>query len=174
MVDSTGETVHEYYKHHLFETDHKWGCTAGTGFSCIRVPVDGISTRTSIGICMDLNPWEFQAPFTAYEYANYILKNDITLTLIPMAWLLPRSTPHDNDQLPSNQTLQYWIDRLTPLIDDKKSRTVLICNRTGQEEGGAVYAGTSCALQFGAGQVTVLGVLGREEGVLTVDLDIVR
>ena len=31
MVDSTGETVHEYYKHHLFETDYKWGCTAGAG-----------------------------------------------------------------------------------------------------------------------------------------------
>jgi protein N-terminal amidase len=123
---------------------------------------------------MDLNPWEFKAPFSAYEYANYILKNDITLILIPMAWLHPRSQPLDNDKLPCHQTLQYWIDRLTPLIDDETLRTVVTCNRTGQEDGGAVYAGTSCALQFGAGEVNVLGVLGRQEGVLTVNLDVGR
>ena len=179
-MDSTGDTVHEYYKHHMFETDYKWGCTAGPGFSCLDFKVEGVATRTSIGICMDLNPWEFRAPFNAFEYANYILKNDITLTLIPMAWLLRRSTNDDgddgddedeDDDHPSHATLHYWIERLQPLISSDKYRTVIICNRTGHEEG-AVYAGTSCVLRFGRGEVSILGLLGRQEGILTVNLEL--
>ena len=171
MVDSTGGTIHEYYKHHMYETDYKWGCTAGPGFSFIDFPVDGVPKRTSIGICMDLNPWEFRAPFNAFEYANYILENDINLILIPMAWLDPRTDP-DDPQMPSHGTLNYWIERLKPLITDEKPRTVVICNRTGEEETGAVYAGTSCAVRLGGGGFSILGLMGKEEGVLTVNLEL--
>ena len=161
----------------MFETDYTWGCTAGPGFGCLDFMVDGVAIRTSIGICMDLNPWEFRAPFNSFEYANYILENDITLTLIPMAWLLRRSTDNDaddedeDDDHPSHATLHYWIGRLQPLISSDKYRTVIICNRTGHE-GGAVYAGTSSVLRFGRGEVSILGLLGRQEGILTVNLEL--
>jgi len=162
----------------MFETDYKWGCTAGPAFRCFEWTVAGVSIRTSIGICMDLNPWEFRAPFNAFEYAKFILENDVTLILIPMAWLLPRSIDdeeqdkYEEDDHPSHHTLQYWIGRLQPLIASDTYRTVIICNRTGHEEGGAVYAGTSCVLRFGKGEVSILGLLGRQEGVLTVDLEL--
>ena len=164
LINSAGETVHVYHKHHMFETDYKWACTPGPGFTHTTISFDGTPTLTSIGICMDLNPKEFIAPFNSYEYANYLLANQISLILLPMAWLLPPT--HD-----SLSIVDYWIKRLYPLMMDSKMRTVVLCNRTGEEEG-AVYAGTSCVLRVGNGKVDVLGGLGREEGVLCVDVSL--
>ena len=170
LINSTGETIHEYHKHHMFETDYKWACTPGPGFSQITLNCDNTETPTSVGICMDLNPKDFIAPFTSYEYANYLLNNQITLILLPMAWLL--HSEYDRDYAgESTSTLEYWIQRLSPLVTDVKQRTVVVCNRTGEEEG-AVYAGTSCILHVGKGEVDVLGILGREEGVLYVDVSL--
>ena len=174
LVDRSGTLVHEYYKHHMFDTDYNWGCTPGPGFSYTSLSFgnnnDTNAVRTSVGICMDLNPWEFKAPFSSYEYANYILENDISLVLLPMAWLLPSEYDPQTTYGPSKSTMEYWIRRLDPLIHDSTIRTIVICNRTGEEEGAA-YAGTSCVLRIGTGKVVVLGLRGREEGVLIVDVD---
>jgi protein N-terminal amidase len=167
MVDSSGNMVHEYHKHHMFETDYKWGCLAGPGFTVLTLPLCGRLVRATVGICMDLNPWEFTSPFTAYEFANFVLANDVELVLLPTAWLLPDE--YDGDGGPSMSTLTYWIRRLGPLMEDGVSRIVVVCNRTGEEEG-AKYAGTSCVFRIGGGDITVLGILGREEGVLNVDV----
>jgi len=173
IIDSTGNVVHEYYKHHMFETDYKWGCTPGPGFNSTILQVNDVPIHTSIGICMDINPKEFTAPFTSYEYANFILNNDkeISLILLPMAWLLPPEYDQSTTE-PSLPTLRYWIKRLYPLVQDDKLRAVVICNRTGEDDGRAVYAGTSCVLRLGGGEVSVLGMLGREEGVLYLDLEL--
>jgi protein N-terminal amidase len=174
LVDETGEVMHEYHKTHMFDTDYKWGCTSGPGFSYFPLTFkNALSTgtiRTTIGICMDLNPWEFIAHPSAYEFATYIIQNDIVLVLIPMAWLLPPEYEDEYSGI-SEPTLTYWVKRLYPLVEDARSRIVVICNRTGQEEG-ARYAGTSCVLRIGGGDVTVLGVLGRMEGVLSLDVEV--
>lgn len=172
IMNSMGNTVYDYHKHHMFETDYKWGCTPGPGFNFTTLQFNDIPTHTSIGICMDINPKDFTAPFTSYEYANYILKNkEISLILLPMAWLLPSEYDRTSPEEPSHATINYWVKRLYPLVEDSKTRTVVVCNRTGEEEG-AVYAGTSCVLRVGGGQVVILGMLGREEGVLYVDLEL--
>lgn len=120
---------------------------------------------------MDLNPKDFLDP-KAYEFPNYILSNpSISLILLPMAWLRNSSPPDSTSSGPGQMTLQYWIKRLDPLVWDDKRRWVVICNRAGDEEG-ACYAGTSCVLRVGRGQVIVKGVLGREEGYLEVDIDL--
>ena len=199
VVNSEGNVVYEYSKHFMFDTDLKWGCTPGPGFDFTTLQFntnttntnntnnttntnntnnnnanEEIPTNTSIGICMDINPKEFIAPFTSYEYANYVLsqtQQHISLIILPMAWLLSPKEPESTES--SLFTLEYWIKRLYPLVQDSKWRTVIICNRTGEEDGGAVYAGTSCVLRIGGGgQVVILGMLGREEGVLYVDLEL--
>jgi protein N-terminal amidase len=168
LVDATGVTLHEYHKHHMFETDYHWGCTPGPGFRVTSIPLDVRLVRTSVGICMDLNPREFQAAFDLYEFANFILTNDVELVLLPTAWLLPEEYYEDDRGGPSMTTLTYWIRRLYPLINDARIRTVVIGNRTGKEEG-AVYAGTSCAFKVGGGEIQILGVLGRDEAYLTIN-----
>jgi len=147
MVDSRGEVVHEYQKHHLYQTDYEWGCTPGPGFSSTTIELDGHPTKMSVGICMDINPWEFEAPFEAYEYANYILEEDISLVIVPMAWSLPKEI-HPESLGPSKPTLVYWVQRLYPLRQDSKKRTVVICNRTGRE-GHSLYAGHKLCFDHG-------------------------
>jgi protein N-terminal amidase len=118
---------------------------------------------------MDLNSWEFKAEFSLYEFATYCLDQDVELILLPMAWLLPAE--YDGMGGPSMSTLKYWVARLFPLVEDGKKRTVVLCNRTGEEEG-AVYAGTSCVFRVGGGDSQVLGVLGREEGILDMEVSL--
>ena len=168
LVNSTGDIVHEYHKHHMFSTDYSWGCQAGPGFTFTTLQIDGRKIRTTIGICMDLNPWEYIASQTAYEFANYILRNDIQLILIPMAWLYPEDLDRKCMKF-SEATLTYWMKRLHPVVWDTRWRIVVCCNRTGEEEG-AVYAGTSAVCRVGNGKVHLLKVMGREEGVITVDV----
>lgn len=52
---------------------------------------DTLRMRTQVGICMDLNPYKFESPFTDYEFATAALKNKATLVLCPTAWLHPSS-----------------------------------------------------------------------------------
>jgi predicted amidohydrolase len=117
---------------------------------------------------MDLNPWEYKAPHSAYEFANYILRNDSELILILMAWLYPAELDRKCMAF-SESTLMYWMKRLDPIVWDTRIRVVVCCNRTGEEEG-AVYAGTSAVCRVGNGEVHLLSVMGREEGVITVDV----
>jgi protein N-terminal amidase len=166
MVNEAGEVVYTYHKHFLYSTDYQWGCQPGSSFTFKDFQFDGQSVRMSIGICMDLNPKEYIAPFNAFEYANFLLQNDVRLVVIPMAWLLPSD---EDREMPSLGSVEYWARRLSPLLGDDTVRTVVVCNRTG-EEGGAIYAGTSCVLQMGRGHVRVVDRLGREEGILHVDV----
>jgi hypothetical protein len=48
---------------------------------------------------------------------------------------------------------------------------VVFCNRTGEEEG-AVYAGTSAVCRVGNGEIHLLKVMGREEGVMVLDVEL--
>jgi len=166
FVDREGNVVHQYHKHFLFSTDYKWGCQPGPGFSWKHLRCGDEIVRTSIGICMDLNPKEYLAPFDIFEYATFLLENDVRLIILPMAWLLPVGADR---KLSSVSSVEYWITRLGPLIGDEQVRTVIVCNRTGEEED-AVYAGTSCVLQIGKGHIRVVSMLAREEEVLTVGL----
>lgn len=50
-----------------------------------------IPLKVQVGICMDLNPYKFEAPFEKYEFASAAVRNDVSLVLCPMAWLHPDS-----------------------------------------------------------------------------------
>lgn len=63
------------------------------------------SHRISIGICMDLNPYQFKAPFTAFEFSLQCLEKKADLVLCPMAWLLPDS-PSINESLSAEEKLE--------------------------------------------------------------------
>lgn len=57
-----------------------------------------IELNTSIGICMDLNPYKFEAPFNDFEFSSFNLDNSVNLMICPMAWLHSKSiTKHDHD-----------------------------------------------------------------------------
>lgn len=112
VVLPTGELVYNYRKTHLYETDEMWGCSENPDtpkFQAFDMTIvrDGIShpIKTSIGICMDLNPYQFTAPFNEFEMARRYYDQRVQLVVCPMAWLAPQS-PLIDDSLTKSQQLE--------------------------------------------------------------------
>lgn len=131
---------------------------------------------------MDLNPRKFLSPWTAYEFSNAALDSHADLLILSMAWLtgLPSSSLKGSlARAPDMDTLSYWSERLSPLVESDREVIVVCANRCGEEEGqnpcgqaeaGVRYAGTSWIGKVGAGEVRIWRVLGRgEEGLCIAD-----
>lgn len=184
VVDENGEVLVNYRKTFLYYTDETWAAEgdAERGFKQLPFSSSALGDgggddaskmiATTFGICMDINPYRFEAPFTAWEFANRILDSRSQLVILSMAWL----THKDREQLnalgkkPDSDTFNYWIIRLMPLFrrhmehdggnpDGEKRVTVVFANRVGEEEGhgdgdgdrdgdAVRYAGTSAVLAF--------------------------
>ncbi|KAK1538413.1 N-terminal amidase [Colletotrichum paranaense] len=170
VVNEDGETIANYRKSFLYYTDETWALEGDEGF--YRGTIPGLG-RTSIGICMDINPYKFEAPWHAHEFAFHVMESYSNLVIMSMAWLTRAdaqvftSTPNEPDM----DTLTYWVARLEPLIRSENDDEIIVvfCNRTGIEDD-AVYAGTSAVIGVQHGEVKIYGVLGRgEKKLLVVD-----
>ncbi|PYH88192.1 hydrolase, carbon-nitrogen family protein [Aspergillus ellipticus CBS 707.79] len=175
VVDAGGDIILNYRKSFLYYTDETWAAEGSTerGFHQLTFHNSGQNSlesqvATSFGICMDINPYKFEAPFTAWEFANRVLDSKSQLVILSMAWL----TLTEREELaslagqPDMDTFNYWIQRFLPLIrkqmrhdanfdgDDSsrgKKIVVVFANRAGEEPGAegknpARYAGTSTIL----------------------------
>ncbi|KAM3440407.1 hypothetical protein MY4824_002121 [Beauveria thailandica] len=169
VVSPDGETIANYRKSFLYYTDETWALE-GDGFYSGFLPSIGFA---SLGICMDLNPYKFEAPWHEYEFAFHALDVSANVVIVSMAWMT-REEPREFSRMPNEpdlETLTYWITRLEPLVraDRRDEIIVVFVNRCGIE-GDATYAGTSAVLGIHHGQVTVYGLLGRgEKQLLVVD-----
>lgn len=139
---------------------------------------------------MDINPYQFEAPWDKYEFATHALTGGAKLIVMSMAWLT--SLPKDEMTLepgePALETASYWLQRFSPLMEASvaggEDVVVVFSNRVGSEinevrelttKSGQViplgesvsYAGSSCAVRFSGGRVSILDMMGKgEEGLL--------
>jgi protein N-terminal amidase len=183
-VSSTGDVVAHYRKSFLYYTDETWA-QEGQGFWAGVMPIGGKGqqVKAAAGICMDINPYRFEAPWTAYEFGNHAREARAKVVIISMAWLTRLSAEEVAGQVmaPDQDTLNYWIDRLRPLFGPQgaQSEAFIVCaNRTGDEGiapkiGEVRYAGSSCVMGMTKdGRVRLWDILGRaQEAVLVVDTD---
>ncbi|KAF3482515.1 N-terminal amidase [Arthroderma uncinatum] len=191
VVKESGETLVNYRKHHLYYTDDPWaheGESHESGFFSMPLATAALPQKisrdsngsvpdmpsfprneipTTVGICMDINPYKFIAPYSACEFATHARSSGAKLVIVSMAWL----TLLDSEDLatmkdkPDMDTFQYWITRFAPLflpdeeaveVDDedghgekaKPQVIIVFANRAGEEEGlegkdTARYAGSS-------------------------------
>ena len=148
-----------------------------------------------MGICMDINPYKFEAEWGAYEFATHCVSKGTGLVVLSMAWLT-RLEPaelvgEEVKNRPDMETLAYWIERFRPVVEAERASglevIVVLANRCGLEPGSVAgvsrgvdeegeevigYAGSSCVLNIKDGQVKLYDILGRaEESVLVVDTD---
>lgn len=181
-VAPNGSIIAHYRKSFLYYTDETWAyegelgdAPTGAKAGFLNSQIDGIG-KVTMGICMDINPYRFLAPFDAYEFANHVLKSGSEIAVVDMAWmtrLLPDELQQGPRQ-PDTETFNYWVERFYPLLDasslDPARSFIVVCaNRCGIE-GSASYAGTSCVMQISNGEVKVYDVLGKyEERCLVVD-----
>lgn len=109
VTDPEGTLHFNYRKSFLYDTEYEWDCKENPkGFQQFQMtfpksatniaslPQDeqekeDITLKASIGICMDLNPYKFEAPFNLFEFASYNLDNHTDLIICPMAWLHSQS-----------------------------------------------------------------------------------
>lgn len=108
---------------------------------------------------MDINPYQFKAPFDTFEWASHHCDHGSNLLVCSMAWIK------------SEGIVNYWAARMTPFINQslKYDITVCISNRTGTEKD-SVFGGFSCVLKFSGGKVFLMASLDLvEEGYLVVD-----
>ncbi|KAJ4423822.1 hypothetical protein N0V82_001561 [Gnomoniopsis sp. IMI 355080] len=172
VVNGDGETVANYRKSFLYVIDETWALEGKDGFFVEDVPDLG---TIAMGICMDLNPYKFEAPWHAFEFAFHILSVEANLVIVTMAWVTREDGRHFSrmPEEPDMETLTYWVQRLEPLIriEGQEEVIVVFCNRTGIEDD-LVYAGTSSVIGIQDGEVNVYGILGRSvKDVLVVDTD---
>ncbi|KAM0332962.1 hypothetical protein ACHAQA_001618 [Verticillium albo-atrum] len=172
VVNGDGKTVGNYRKSFLYYTDETWALEGDTGFFEGYIPGLG---HTSIGICMDLNPYRFESPWSAFEFAFHILEYQSNFVIVSMAWMT-REDGRMFSRMPNEpdmETLTYWVTRLEPLIRAENDDEIIIvfCNRTGTEDD-VIYAGTSAVIGIQGGEVKVYGLLGRgQKELLIVDTD---
>ncbi|KAL8383034.1 hypothetical protein RB595_006683 [Gaeumannomyces hyphopodioides] len=172
VVNEDGETVANYRKQHLYYTDEPWSHEGTGGF--FEGEIEGLG-QTAMGICMDINPYKFQAPWHKFEFAFHVLDSNANVVIISMAWstLDSRETFCSRPYEPDMATLEYWAQRMEPLIRAEREDEIILifANRCGIE-GDALYAGTSAVMGIQDGEVKVYGVLGRGvKKLLVVDTD---
>ncbi|KAJ5958577.1 Carbon-nitrogen hydrolase [Penicillium vulpinum] len=188
VVDENGEFILNYRKSFLYYTDETWAAEGQVerGFHELEFATEGnlssltnpvhqgeqvLSEKkrvaTSLGICMDINPYKFEAPFDKWEFATRVLDSKSQLVILSMAWLTTLSR-EDLDALkdkPEMDTFNYWLQRFWPLLqkrmnhevnldggkvaDSPKKIVIVFSNRSGEEPPAddtkppARYAGTS-------------------------------
>lgn len=171
LVQAEG-LLYSYSKRHLFQTDETWaeeGSDFGSFVTRRLSDQEGQPTRLALGICMDMNPYQFKAPFEAFEFGNFCVSQAADVVVVPMAWLRAEAdTSTERDEL---QTVRYWLSRLGPVLDSDRRTLFLACNRTGSEED-TVYQGNSCAILIDHGKLEIIGKLGREEDILTIEINL--
>ncbi len=183
IVNAAGDVVAHYRKSFLYYTDETWA-KEGSGFYAGVIPIgeSGQQVKAVAGICMDINPYKFEAPWTAYEFANHAREARAKIVLLSMAWLTHLSHEELADQAlaPDGNTVAYWVERLRPLMDSStgaEQDAIIVCaNRVGAEGtcpriGEVKYAGSSCVMSLRKGEeVKIWDIFGRaQEGVLIVD-----
>lgn len=184
FVSSTGDVVAHYRKSFLYYTDETWA-QEGSGFWAGVLPIGskGQQVKAAAGICMDINPYRFEAPWTAYEFGNHAREARAKVIILSMAWLTRLEAEELLGQVmvPDQDTVNYWVDRLRPLFGPQgaQSEAFVVCaNRAGEEGtspkiGDVKYAGSSCVMgMMKDGQVRIWDIFGRaQEGVLVVDTE---
>lgn len=171
LVDPKGDIAYNFRKSFLYQTDEAFECSENEkGFESVKI---GDNVKIQVGICMDLNPYKFEAPFDAYEFANKAKENNVNLVVCPMAWLnsqspsIQESLSHeekmakrqqlekefDDSSPPETSTVNYWALRMFPYLNGAKGfqndkRVGYICaNRCGWEDD-ILYAGSSSIFTF--------------------------
>lgn len=167
-----GKTIANYRKTFLYSTDEAWSREGERGF--FDASIDGLG-NTTIGISVDINPYKDNPRWESFEFAKHIRQVKSNLVIISMAWIGLESADwyQSNPSEPDLQTLVYWTSRLSPLIQARSQREVIVvfCNRAGQEQDSS-FTGSSAVLGIQNGLVKVYGLLGRGENkMLVVDTD---
>ncbi|ORY16110.1 N-terminal asparagine amidohydrolase-like protein [Clohesyomyces aquaticus] len=173
-VSPSGAILANYRKAFLYYTDETWS-SEGPERKFFSGQLGALGNVT-LGICMDINPYKFLAPWSDYEFANAALEAESPLVCVSMAWLC-HLTPEELMQDPTQAdfaTVAYWVERFQPFVEKAKAGqpvVIVLANRCGMERS-VCYAGSTTVLRIDTEGVSLYETLGKsEEKCLVVDLN---
>ena len=161
-----------YRKSHLYYTDENWASEGKPPFFTGEIKGLGL---VALGICMDINPYQFKVPWDRYEFASNALAAKVPLIVVSMAWLTRLSEEElvNDPAQPDMNSVTYWIERFAPFFHNRSQKpTIIICaNRCGNE-GNVWYAGSSAVICIKDGKVIIHDALGKyEERCLVTEVE---
>jgi protein N-terminal amidase len=168
VIDRKGNLLHNYRKHFLYETDKKW-CKEGGQFETVELEnTKGQKYKAGLGICMDINPFEFRDP-SKYEFGIFMLTQKVDAVFMACSWI--DHEPQDDSGKSIYGFINYWVERLEPLFFSQKNWAFFLSNRVGIE-GKTTFAGSSCALKREKERdLKVISALNkRKEGYLLAEV----
>jgi protein N-terminal amidase len=179
VCEPSGRVAYEYYKSHLYCMDEVWA-EEGSGFTVVELPLrcaksvevrgDGslaieecvVNARCLQAICMDINPYKFEAPWEAYELAN--AAKTAELIIFSSAW----TNAHPDDEMATKtapidprDVLNYWLARFEPLLGIPNAPHFVCANRIGAEND-IQFVGCSCVIDLSQPKLVTV-VTEREE-----------
>mmetsp|Transcript_23879 Transcript_23879/g.81669 ORF Transcript_23879/g.81669 Transcript_23879/m.81669 type:complete len:245 (-) Transcript_23879:17-751(-) len=184
VVRANGSVALHYDKRHLYDVDKTWAVEGSNDFISTDGLVPGL--RIGFGICMDINPYEFERRRSEdFELASFHKKAGTNVLLFSAAWCSnhpddPLRARAREDAVPNRDrqrsTISSWVSRLEPLVG---TDTFFVCaDRVGHEAlalsgrcggGKTRFCGSSCVLALK--DLEILGALDSvSEGVLVVDI----
>lgn len=167
VVNADGGAARTYDKTHLYPPmDECWAEEGVKGFESYELDLrcvemedgpDGEARETTrrttcvSAICMDINPYKFEAPWEAYELATACAESGAELIIFSSAW----TNAHPDDDLETkrrpvdfDETVSYWVARLAPLIGKRDPGATFVCaNRIGVEND-IQFTGCSCVIDL--------------------------
>ena len=158
ILSPEGTLLENYRKNFLYYIDKSWAIE-GEGQKTVEIVIRSRVFKVGLGICMDICPYEFTAPFNKFELANYWKVQNVDLCVFCTNWTV--SAEHDS----SENLIKYWISRLFPLIENDKSTYFIAADRVGIERGKE-YLGTSCIMRLGQGCEVLIALNKVSEDIL--------
>jgi protein N-terminal amidase len=80
---------------------------------------------------MDLNPYEFKAPWDEMEFSTFCKNNNVDAIIFLTNWL--DNEPNDQSEDAVMHIINYWLNRLFPYLKQNKPVYFLAANRCGKE-----------------------------------------
>ena len=146
VVSPKGDLVFNYRKSFLYYTEDDWNCSENPKqFQNFPLsfpekgkvvtepdsePID-VTLNTSIGICMDLSPYKFEAPFNDCEFASYNIDKKTELIICPMAWLHSSSITKNDYEVDERNSTNDISDKLAEIKTNLEEQGLSIIGSQG-------------------------------------------
>jgi protein N-terminal amidase len=162
IVSSSQGVVYNSRKKHLYYDDQRWA-SEGKDFGYTVLNIKGIDVKVCLGICMDINPYQFTAPWEDFEFGNFCKEKDCDLILFLTNWLLDDQNNDKEEREKSIQLINYWLARLEPVLCQKtgKKQFFIVSNRNGTEKGKD-FSGCSSVYSIKNKKTNLLSFLNKK------------
>jgi len=99
--------------------------------------------KLAVGICMDINPYEFKSNFNDMEFSTFCKEKNADAIVFLTNW----TESEEDINSDGMNTLNYWAMRCSPLLKSNKPVYFLAADRTGKEKK-TFFVGNSCIIKM--------------------------